>query len=59
LAKKKKSKLKDIDRLEDKDLKLAKFLIIYYERSPTIGYEITKFFKVSKKILKIIEEIRS
>ncbi len=59
LGEKEKSKLKDIDRLEDKDLKLAKFLIIYYERSPTIGYEITKFFKVSKKILKIIAEIRS
>jgi len=59
LGEKEKSKLKDIDRLEDRDLKLASFLIIYYERSPTIGYEISEFFKVSKKILKIIAEMRN
>ncbi|MDT7906615.1 MAG: hypothetical protein RRA63_01015 [Candidatus Calescibacterium sp.] len=59
LGEKEKSKLKELDKLEDNDLKLAKFLLIYYERSPELGYEIARFFKVSKKIEKLMVNMQN
>lgn len=60
LSQKEKEKLAKIKKTTTEDEKLAELLTIYFERSPYTGYEIMKFFKVSKTLEKLtLEKLKS